>query len=217
VIHLREDIKIISKLVRFFLEKIGIKLDAHKLKKFIDLEFIIIEKIVAKLNKLHPLYLDFYGEMIENEINLAKISKDDKILHIGCGTIPATSILIAKKTGAQVTGIDNNSRSVNQALYYLSKFKLSDKVKIKHAETNKFPVKKFDLIIISQGIKPCNVILDYVAQSMRYDARVIFRTNSSTSGELNQNDTFLKDIFKVGKIISHKKNGLLISILLNKK
>ena len=205
------------KIVQFLLGKIGIKLDAHKLKAFIDLGFIMVEKIVVKFNKLLFLYVDFYNEMTENEINLANISKNDKVLHIGCGSIPATSILIAEKTGAKVTGIDNNPRSVKQALYCLSEFKLSDKIQIRYSEVNHFPVGKFDLIIISQGIKLYNEVLEYIAQSMKRDARVIFRTSSSSSGELTQNDMFLKDIFTVSKMAPQKKNGLLISIMLFKK
>ena len=206
-----------SKIVRFVIQKIGIKFDAHKFKKFNDLGFIILEKILIRFPKLHHLYFDFYDEMTENEISLANISKDDTILHIGCGPIPATSILLAKKSGAQVITIDTNPRSVKQALYCLSEFKLSDKIQIRYSEVNHFPVGKFDLIIISQGIKSYNEVLEYIAQSMKRDARVIFRTSSSSSGELTQNDMFLKDIFTVSKMAPQKKNGLLISIMLFKK
>jgi len=209
--------KITSKLVRFLLEKIGIKLDAHKLKKFIDLGFIIVEKILVKFWKLYPLYFDFYDEMTENEINLANISKDDAILHIGSGSIPATSILLAKKSGAQVTSIDNNPRSVKEAVSCVLESGVADKVQIQHAEANHFPVDKFDVIIVSQGIRSYKTLLQHLSRAMKSDARVIFRTSSSPSGEIVQNDLFLKDIFKIGKIVAQKKNALLISILLLKK
>jgi len=60
-----------SRMISFLLERISVKFDAHKLKLFIDIGFIIIEKILIKFQKLHPLYFDFYDEMTENEINLA--------------------------------------------------------------------------------------------------------------------------------------------------
>ena len=206
-----------SKTVQFLLQKIGIKLDAHKLKKFIDLGFIVVEKILVKFQKLYPLYFDFYGEMTENEINLANISEDDIILHIGGGPIPATSILLAKKSGARVTSIDNNLRSVKQAISCVLESGVADKVQIQYAEANSFPVDNFDVIIISQGIRPYKELLQHISKSMRYDARVIFRTSTSPSGEIVQNDLFLKDIFKISKIVAQKKNALLISILLLKK
>ena len=49
---------------------------------------------------------------MENEITIAKISNKDKILHVGCGPIPATSIFIVKKTNADVTSIDKNLQSI---------------------------------------------------------------------------------------------------------
>ena len=142
-----------SKIVRFVIQKIGIKFEAHKIKKFNDLGFIIIEKIIIRFPKLHHLYFDFYDEMTENEISLANISKDDTILHIGCGPIPATSILLAKKSGAQVITIDTNPRSVKQAISCVLESGVADKVKIQHAEANSFPVNKFNIVILSQGIR----------------------------------------------------------------
>jgi cyclopropane fatty-acyl-phospholipid synthase-like methyltransferase len=204
-------------LVQFFLGKIGVKFDPHKLKKFIDSGFIITEKILIKFQKLRPLYFDFYDEMTKNEIKLANISKDDVILHIGSGPIPATSILLAKKVGAQVISIDNNIHSAKQAISCVSEANVADKVQIKHADANSFPADEFDVIIISQGTRPHKELLQHISQSMKNDARVIYRTSSSPSGEIVQKDMFIKDIFKIGKIVAQKKNGLLISILLLKK
>jgi len=206
-----------SKIINFLLQKIGVKLDQHKLKKFIALGFIVIEKILIKFQKLRHLYFDFYDEMTKNEIKLANISKDDTILHIGSGPIPATSILLAKKVGAQVISIDNNIRSVKQAIYCVSEVGVADKVQIKYADANSFPTDKFDVIIISQGTRPYKELLQHISQSMKDDARVIFRTSSSPSGEIVQKDLFIKDMFKIGKIVSQERNGLLISILLKRE
>ena len=201
----------------FILKRISVKFNVHKLIKFVDLGFILIEKFAVKLDKLLPFYLEFNDKMIENEIELAKISNKDKILHIGCGAIPATSILLAKKTGAQVTGIDKDIFSIKQALICLSKLNFSDKVQVKHAEAQTFPVQMFDLIIVSQGVKPYCETLKYISQSMKPDARVVFRTSSTINGELSENDRFINDIFRVNKIVYQKQNGLLLSILLLKQ
>jgi 2-polyprenyl-3-methyl-5-hydroxy-6-metoxy-1,4-benzoquinol methylase len=203
--------------VYFIVGKISTKFNIHKFKKIIDLEFIIIEKIIVKLHKLIPFYLDFYQEIVENEIRLADISKDDKILHIGSGPIPATSMLIAEKTKTHVTGIDKDFHFVKQALKCVSDQGFSENNQIIHADALDFPVDNFDLIIISQGVKPCNQILKNIAKNMKKDGRVIYRTTSSISGELTENDHYIKDLFTISKIIHQKKNGLLVSILLLKK
>jgi len=196
------------------ISKVIVKFDNTKLKKLIDLIFILAEKIVVKLNKLLPFYLDFYEDMVENEIILADISKNDKILHIGCGPIPATSILVAKKTKAHVTGIDNKIISVKQASNIISSQNLSDKIKIIHADALDFSLENFDLIIISQGVKPYDKILKRISSDMNKDGRVVLRTTSTQNGKLTEKDVFLNDLFNVDKIIRQEKNGLLISVLL---
>jgi len=205
------------KLISFVVEKISVKFDFHKLKKLNDLGFIIVEKIVVNLDGLLPVYLDFYKEMVENEIILANISKKDEILHIGCGSVPSTSILISKKTDSRVTAIDKKYKSVKQAKKLLSRLNLSDKIEIEHKDVSKFHLEKFDLIIVSQGIKPYNETLDHISKTMKNGARLILRTTSSSDGNLADKDSFLNEIFHIGKIVNQKKNGLLISVLLSKK
>lgn len=205
------------KIIDFFLERISVKLDAHKLKPLVDIIFIFSEKIIVKLEKLLSFYLDFYETLIENEIKLANICKNDKILHIGCGAIPATSILLVKKTNADVVAIDKDLKSVEQAKILLSKIGLSDKIRIIYADASNFPIKNFDLIIVSQGIKPHDIVLKKIAKNIDNKNRVIFRTSSTYDKKLSPKDLFLENIFIINDIVSQEKNGLMISVLLSKK
>ena len=152
-----------------------------------------------------PFYLDFYKTIINNEIKLADISKKDKILHIGCGPIPATLILIVKKIGAQVTGIDKNVDFIKQANGLISNLKLASKMNIEHLEASRCSLDDFDLIIIAHGIQPYNETLRYIAKTMNIGTRVILRTNSSNTGEILEKDLFLKDIFQISKKVYQKK------------
>jgi len=207
----------VSKIIQFFDHKIIIKMDCHKLKFFIDIVFITSEKIFSKFNILLLLYIDNYMESIQNEIQLANISGNHKILNMGCGSIPATCILIAKETNAKITGIDKNLKSVKCAKIIISKLKLDDKVEIKHSDAMNFQLNDFDIIIIANGINPYYDVLEHVAKNMKDDAIVIFRTFSHCKGELASKDYFLNNLFILGKITSHKKSSSLISVLLYKK
>jgi cyclopropane fatty-acyl-phospholipid synthase-like methyltransferase len=211
-----EDVGITSKIIQFFMQKIIMKLDQHKLKKYADLIFIFIEKTLVNFDKLYDFYFDFYSEMIKNEITLAGITKNNKIIHVGCGPIPATSILLAKKTGATITGLDKDSKSVKKANLCVSKMGLSNKIQIINKDVNNFSFKIFDIIIISQGVKPIKDILNQIIRSMKDKAYVIYRTTSLPNGNISQEDQFIKEIFTIDKIIPQKKNALLISILLSK-
>lgn len=199
------------------MEKISIKLDSHKLKKINDFLFIFIENILIKFDKIVHIYLDFYKPMVENEIIFAHITNKDNILHIGCGPVPSTSIYIAKRTDANITAIDKNLLSTKKAQTLILKLKLFSKIHIIHANALNFSIEKFNLIIISLGIKSYEDILKYISQNMRNDTRVIVRTNSLIDGSLAEKDIFLKEIFTIDKIIPQKKNGLMISVLLSKK
>ena len=161
--------------------------------------------------------MEFYKTMVENEIKIANISKGDNVLHLGCGPIPATCIIIAKKNGAKITGVDNNSNMVKEALYCISKFKDLNNVNIKHGEVSNFPIETFDIIVISQGVEPRSQILKHIAQSMKARARVVLRITSSSTVELIDNDIFLKDLFLINKKVSQDQYGLLVSMLLLKK
>jgi hypothetical protein len=203
-------------MMRMIFEKVGVKFDAHRLKPLIDFSFILAEHFVIKLPHLFPFYLSFYEDMAEKEIEMAGITADDHVLHVGCGPIPATSILIAQKTGAQVLGIDRNPVSVQLAHRCLSYLPKSSRPVIVHADAYTYPVDTFTVIVVSQGIKPPIGVLKHINASMAPKTRLIYRTSSSVDGELAENDRFLLTLFHIVSIVHHKKNGLLISLLLKK-
>ncbi|MEF8879375.1 MAG: class I SAM-dependent methyltransferase [Candidatus Thermoplasmatota archaeon] len=208
---------VLQKISRFFLDKIVVKFDAFKLKKFVDYIFVIVEKIVFKIEDLLSLYLSFYENLVEKEISLAKISSDDKILHIGCGSIPATCILLGKKTDCQMTGIDKNFKSVKQAKKLIENKKLENKIHIQHADGLNFPVESFDVIIVSQGIKPAFEVLKKISLSIKKTSYVIYRTNVSNVGKLTDKDMFIRRFFEIKKVLHQEKNALLVSVLLSTK
>jgi 2-polyprenyl-3-methyl-5-hydroxy-6-metoxy-1,4-benzoquinol methylase len=206
-----------SKIIQFFEHRLIIKMDCHKLKFFIDIVFTTCEKIFSKFNILLQLYIDNYLESIRKEIQFANISGNHKILNMGCGSIPATCILIAKETNAKITGIDKNLKSVNRAKIIISKLKLDERIEIKHSNALNFHLNDFDIIIIANGINPHYDVLKHVATNMKDDAIVIFKTFSHYNGELESKDYFLNNLFILGKITSHKNSGSLISVKLYKK
>lgn len=207
-----------------FFSKIGLivfiniskKIDISILKKFVDYIFEKVEYIVINLEKLIPIYLLYYEDLIDKEIKLANISKISNVVHIGCGSIPSSSILIAKKTGANVTGIDKNPSAVKKALYCISKYSFINNINIKNAEASDFAIEDFDVILISHGIDKIEIFLNILSKTMKNDATIILRTFSLKQGDLSETDLFLKDIFKVDKIVNHPNHGSVISVKLLK-
>ena len=207
-----------SNMFSIFLNFFSKKMNVFALKILINWLFFTVEKIIIKMKKLMLLYIKYYEDIIKEEISMVNISSTDNILHMGCGSIPSTSILLSQKTGATVTGIDKKLQVVDEARLCLQMLKLPDhKIKIKNAEALNYPIENFDVILISQGLEPRNEILSYISHSMKKDTRVIFRTISSVEGNLSKQDFFLKNLFKIVKQVSHDKHGLLVSVMLLKE
>lgn len=192
-------------------------MDCHKLKFIIDILFIFSEKIFSKLDKLIPMYIQYYQDRIQTEIELAQITEKNKILDIGSGSIPASCILLAKETNAKIIGIDKNLESVKSSNKILSRLNLEDRVKIINANAMNFPIKDYDIIIIVNNINPYHELLERVSKDMKNDATVVFRTFSQHNEELAPKDYFLKKFFTIGKKAHHIKSASLVSVLLYKK
>jgi hypothetical protein len=75
----------------------------------------------------------------------------------------------------------------------------------------------YDVIIFSQGIKTYKRILKHISMVIDNDTKLLFRTSSDKEGNIKEEDLFIKRYFDICNISYHKKNGLLISILLKKK
>lgn len=196
------------KIVHLFLNNITIKINLYKLKSFIDFQFKLIEKIIVKLDKFIPFYLNFYEKIIENEIKMLNITKDKKILHIGCGSIPATSILITKKTGSNVVTIDNDIESVKFAKLCIKKLNLLNKIKIKYSDVIDFSIKDFDIIILSQGVTPYDKILKHISKSITKNTKVVLRLDYKTNINLN-------NYFNINKSVCSSVFGKLNSYYLS--
>jgi hypothetical protein len=196
-----------------FSEKFDIKIS----KKIADIFFKLSEKIALKFNYFLDLYIRYYDSMVNCEINLASISKTDKVVYVGCGSIPASSILIAQKTNADVVGVDKNKNTVKNARHCVNKYNLSDKINIKNAEASNFSFDDFNVIIISHGITPLDDFLKYLSKKASKKSKIILRTFSDDEGALCESDKFILDLFKVNKIIRYVKQGRVISVLLSFK
>jgi len=206
-----------SKAVQFFEQSIIVRLDCHKLKFFIDITFITIEKIISKLSKLIPLYIAHYQDTIRQEIKLAHLTGNHHILDIGCGSIPASCVLFVRETNAKVTGLDKNPASVKRAKKIISQLKLENRIDFLQEDARNVQLNAFDIILIVNGIHPYEAVLEHIAKQMQDDTVVIFRVFLTQNEELGKKDYFLKNFFEIGQKTFHKKTGGLGAVLLYKK
>jgi precorrin-6B methylase 2 len=145
------------------------------IKRFIDSLYFLFEFFFNFFPFFTELYIKFHECSVIKEIELANISRSDKILQIGCGAIPYTSVVIARETNAKVIGIDNKQSIVNVASRCIKRYNLSNIIKIKFGDGRNYDASDFDVFIISYGVLYQDLILDHVINSMKNKARIILR------------------------------------------
>jgi precorrin-6B methylase 2 len=196
---------------------IGQKMQPDLLKNFVDRSFRFFEKIVCRFYFLANFYLNLYQKLIENELKILKINEKDTVLVIGSGSLPATSILVAMKTGASVESIDFDKRAVIESKRYIDFFNLKNKLNIVHADGTTYPVKKFDVIIIVYGIRNEKEVLRHIARNMSNTTRVVFRTTVNAYLSKKNYKFDIANLFEIKKYIRTNSLGQVDSILLYRK
>ena len=85
---LRTSEKLLSIAQRIYFEKLGGKFKAKSLKNIIDHLYVYFEKIAINFDVLSELYIRLFLEIIDKEVRMANISKDDVILVMTSNTPP---------------------------------------------------------------------------------------------------------------------------------
>ncbi len=198
-------------------KQIGTKIRTDALKFFFDFFFIVVEKAGLKFKIISSNYIKLYDDIVEKEINMAKISSTDKILVMGCGSLPATSALLAIKTKANVTAIDINQKSAQDASLYFKNLNVESQITVEHADGLHYPVDRFDIIFVLHGVQQQDKILKYLAENMQDKTKIIFRTVCDENGKLSNNSLDLSRFFSVEGSVRSECLGAVDSLLLSKK
>jgi len=148
------------------------------MKKFLDNLYYTYEVLSNYVPLLAKLYIVFHESSVKKEIEMAHISSSDKILHIGCGAIPYTSIVISRETNAKVVGIDHKPRVVDASTKFIHSHHLSDKITIQRGVGDSYNVSEFDVIIISYGIIHQEIVLKHVLESAGKETKIILRRST---------------------------------------
>ena len=197
--------------------RIGDKLKPGSLKKLNDFFFSITEKTLSNFDIFFDEYLNYYQDVIEKEIEISEITKDDNILVIGCGTIPSTSIMIHKYTNSTVTGIDIDKKSVKQAIKCVKELDISEKVHIKHVIGTDYPLDGYSVIYIMFGVNNLSLIFSHIVKNMDDNARVIFRAPVDFKTNEAYNIDEIKDNFNIIGEVETYAFGKMKTIVLKKK
>jgi len=157
--------------------------------------------------------MDWRKPIFLNEIKLAKVTSDDKILLIGGGFLPSESMTIVETTDTKVVTIDNNITACKNAEKFVKKKNLSDKIIIENADGRDFPVNDFNVIFIAISVWPINDVFKNLSKNLKKNSRILCKSyNEDIPGILKKEG--LSDNFKIESQI---KNPSTKSFLFVKK
>lgn len=202
--------------VFLFLNDISDKFDANALKGIVDIAFIVTEKIIIHFPSILPLYVEYYSDIIDHEIKLTHMDQTTSVLHVGCGSIPASSMLLAQKCNAKVTGIDRDEKAVKKARICVENNGLSHQIDIQQKDALQMDLLSYNVILISQGIIPKESFLKELSKHISSDQILILRS-FSRDGAIDDADKFLNQYYAIVQIYHHTNHGETVSIILQKK
>lgn len=205
--------RLLSFAQKMYFDKIGTKFRPSSMKNFWDRIFIIFEKVVFKFPVFSSNYLKLYEEIVEGEINLSKASSGDNLLVVGCGSLPATTALIAMKTKANVVALDKDPNAIDAANHFINDLGIKN-IKVENVDGKNYSVKDFNVIFLLYGLKWQEEILQKYAKEMKKSARIIFRMPSDLNEETKKK--ILVD-FEIKDCKRSKTLGAVDSYLLVKK
>lgn len=180
------------------------------IKKLLDKIYFKFEVFCYYIPFFTKLYIGVHKPSVLKEIKMLNLSITDKILHIGCGAIPYTIIIISKEIGSDIVGIDQKEQIINFADYFLKKFDISKNVKIENGNGKTYKVDDFDVIIISYGIDDQDLVLKHIFESMKDSTKTLLRKSISEKNE------YINDIIRNHSIKSIRSLLTQNSVLIKK-
>ncbi len=135
----------------------------------------LIERLGSRGYFLGSLWEKTHERLVTAEIKGASLTDKDRVLSIGCGSIPYTATIIARKVGARITAVDNDSMVVRNASSYLLNRGFGDLVKIEEGDALDYPISDYDVIIVSLGVMPRDLILGQLHLQSKNGTRIIYR------------------------------------------
>ncbi len=186
---------------------------AKKSKGMHDVMLRTIEKFFAT-NMLGRVYTKFFEKMTLDEFQMVKIGEKEKILHIGCGAVPNTLLILATYFNASFVGIDKDKKAVKKAREMVKKYGLEKKIKIEKGEAISYPISTFDVIIISLGVEPREKVFERIRKEMKNGTRIIARKPWDFMDAIYGRKEFIPNGFKIIKTF-HRSDFIRSMLLKN--
>jgi 2-polyprenyl-3-methyl-5-hydroxy-6-metoxy-1,4-benzoquinol methylase len=182
-------------------------------RKLLCFLYYYLEVFSVKSRFVHRWYTKWIGNIFVDEFQLAEVTEQDQVLHIGCGSLPTMSILAATEAHVKVVAIDNDRKAIQRAKQYIASQHLSDRIMVEYGDGTAYPVHPFDVIFIATNVTPIDSMLQNLRVNAKPEARIICRDLGHGVIHLLQTREF-SPYFSIHTVLTHQKSS---SLLITKK
>ena len=116
----------------------------------------------------------FYSRLVRKEAEECGINPGSRVLHVGCGPMPYTAIMLAE-TGIKVTGVDIDPGAVLSARKMVKQAGADRLVDIQHGDGKNLDPRDYDFIWVSLHAEPKEEVVPALLERMREGAVLVFR------------------------------------------
>ncbi|MCZ3367157.1 MULTISPECIES: nicotianamine synthase family protein [Methanobacterium] len=159
------------KTIRKFYVDVGTNLEIDKAKEILE-----AEDPWAKLSSFH--FYHRYEKLVNNEENLAKFSKGDKLVFIGGGPLPLTIIMFNKFFGVKGTSIEVVPEIADLSRKVLEKLGLSSQINVVDGDETVLSHMDYDGVMVAAFAEPKMRVFEHVHESVEPETKILYRTYS---------------------------------------
>ncbi|MCD8501113.1 MAG: hypothetical protein LRY71_04800 [Bacillaceae bacterium] len=134
-----------------------------------------VEKFCAVIWPLAFLFRMYYYPIVKREVMLANITKSDKVICIGGGSLPWTAVEIARQSGATVKVLDCDFKAVMLAKKFVKAIKMEEVVEVVYGNGLTFEPKDCTVIHLASQVQPQEQVLEHMLSYKKSSPRVLIR------------------------------------------
>lgn len=185
-------------------------------RRFVCFGFLLFELLCLWSEFVYNSLTNYQKKIILEEIKIANLSSNDKVLFIGCGLIPLTPITIVEEVKSNVVTIDNINWIVKYARSYISKRGLSSQIRVDYGNGLTYPIHNFDVIFIATNVWPIKPILKHLSHNMKDSAKIVCRDVKNDIENILKHEG-LEHKYSIEAVFEHPAGPEYKSLVLTKK
>ncbi|NLM03681.1 MAG: hypothetical protein GX214_01505 [Clostridiales bacterium] len=136
-----------------------------------------LERVLSRVPISNVFFSYYYKDIVDEEIEIAKITNKDRVLCIGGGPIPATALRIAKMTGAYVDVVDIDPMAIEYSKRFVKKIKMDDAINIFKGNGEKIDPNNYTVIHIARQAQPHVEILKNILHRSSVGTKILLRSS----------------------------------------